>query len=661
MADTNAVLVEFGAKIDGLVAGVDEVKQHLQTLNQSAASISEGFGRLGDVIISAFSIDAIVRFVEKMGELGLQTERTMAQLGMSAGEVGMLSGMADVTGTSMQGLSLAIERMSLNVQRSTRDAVNPQSEALRVLGLNAKELIGIPTSEYFDKLHEAVSKFNPSLNLTNAVMAIGGRGVAQIIPLLQLNGEEWEKMRSRIAAAKEGLAAAIPAMADTHQQIALMSMSVESLGAAIFVGMKPAIDGVVHSFEDFSRYVKEAIKDGGALHGTFDVLTTAARWLAAAIAMISSGLLGMGVAVEGVFRLAAGDITKFEDNAKNVSENLERIGRDLKARLDEIWSEPAKVAVTKPGGGTDARAMNVGLQQAMADRLKVIENEYKLEADQISKSYGDFFFNEGAKTAALLAALQKRYDAEVAAGERTTVAYSKYALDRQKILDSANKQYEKSLNEVFSGLQGAINGQLRGMLAGTTSFAQGFKAIIGDMVIWAIQEIEKIAFKWLAHELIQTAATESGVAARTAAEAAGTESTLPLRVAKFTSDITASAAETFAGIFGNLALLMGPAAAGPAAAGSATVLANLAAAPKLDVGTNYVARTGFAMIHQGEKITPAQTSGPFTGGDGTNVHLTIQAVDAKSFANLLNANSGLLASLIKRSMRDGQMNLATAR
>ena len=142
MADQ--VIVEFGAKIDELVSGVDEIKKKIETINTSSESLAAGFGRLKDVITEAFSVAAIIAFIDKMAELGLQTERTMATLGMSAEEVGTLRGLAAVTGTSFEGLAISLERFALNVQRSTRDAVNPQAEALRVLGLRAKDLIGIP-------------------------------------------------------------------------------------------------------------------------------------------------------------------------------------------------------------------------------------------------------------------------------------------------------------------------------------------------------------------------------------------------------------------------------------------------------------------------------------------------------------------------------------
>lgn len=683
MADP--VMVEFGAKIDGLVTGVDQIKTKLGELNESTASIGAGFGRLGEFIAAAFSVEKITQFIERMAELGLQTERTMAQLGLSAQETLQLGGMAKLTGTSMDGLALSLERMYLNVQKSTKDGLNPAAQALKVLGLNAKDLLGTPTSEYLDKLHDAVVKLEPSLNRTTAIMAVGGRGVAQLIPLLDVSSERWGEMKHAIDAANGGLAGAIPGMAETHQAITLMELSVRSLGASLFSQLNPAIDGIVHALTDFVQYLREAGKAGGALEWTFTVITTAAKLLASAIVATISAFLGLGVAVEGLFKVVAGKGTDLETNAKKTAESIEKIGRDLKKNLEEIWSTPLSITVHPKR--TDAGTMNFGAGEAMQAAITAAQNQIKLAdmvyqqtTDRIKHQYGDFIFTEGAKTAALGAALDQRYALEMDAIEKekkaaagSPSAYAKvlaeklmldqkYAMDKQKLIEASAMAEEKSWNNLFQGIQSAFDSQLRGLLAGTTTWTQAMKAALGNFVIWAITQFEKMAFEWAAHELAETAATEAGVAARATAETSGTAASMGLNVLKIIKSIMNSAAETFAGVFGFLSPVMGPAAAGPATASASLVAAAAAGVSAFDVGTDYVARTGLAIIHQGEKITPAQGTGPYTGaGGGTNVTLNIQAVDARSFASLLNSNPGLFANLIKRSMRDGQLNLAPAR
>ena len=73
----------------------------------------------------------------------------MSTLGATAGQVGFLTGVAQLTGTWIDALAMGMERLSLNVQKSAKDAFNPAAQGLKVLGLNARELIGLNSGAVF--------------------------------------------------------------------------------------------------------------------------------------------------------------------------------------------------------------------------------------------------------------------------------------------------------------------------------------------------------------------------------------------------------------------------------------------------------------------------------------------------------------------------------
>jgi hypothetical protein len=256
MADD--VLIQIGATTDKLDAASAKAREQIVGLKNQVESLADGFKKLGEVVGLALTIEGVKRFVESMAALGEETEIMMGRLGQTAEQIGVLSGIAKMTGSSIEGLAMSMERASLNVQRSTVDALGPQAQALKVLGLNAKELVGLAADQYFLKLADAVSKFNPGLNLTNALMVVGGRGVAQMIPALQLGREGFARLQEQIKASQDGLARAIPGMADTHTKLELMGLSVQSLGARVFTVLKPAIDWAVTSFTAWVRSLDSA-------------------------------------------------------------------------------------------------------------------------------------------------------------------------------------------------------------------------------------------------------------------------------------------------------------------------------------------------------------------------------------------------------------------
>jgi hypothetical protein len=75
-----------------------------------------------------------------------------------------------------------------------------------------------------------------------------------------------------------------------------------------------------------------------------------------------------------------------------------------------------------------------------------------------------------------------------------------------------------------------------------------------------------------------------------------------------------------------------------------------------DVGTDYVARTGLAVIHQGEQIVPAEARKPFTGANmGAPPSLTanfhIQAWDARGVQHwLATGGDKIIGSAVSKYM-----------
>ena len=65
-------------------------------------------------------------------------------------------------------------------------------------------------------------------------------------------------------------------------------------------------------------------------------------------------------------------------------------------------------------------------------------------------------------------------------------------------------------------------------------------------------------------------------------------------------------------------------------------------------GTSYVPRRGMYYLHEGEEVTPAGSKGG-KGGDSYNI--VIQAVDARSFADLVARNPDAIVSVVQKDMR----------
>jgi hypothetical protein len=374
-------------------------------------------------------------------------------------------------------------------------------------------------------------------------------------------------------------------------------------------------------------------------------------------------------------------IVTFGASTAGLSDGLADARAETKEAADDMRASVAQVGAAFAAMGKDQLAAAMAqfsgdmklAQQGLTEKLKLIDLETK--AHEMS---------EDQKRAAIATALQAEYDAASEALEKESqlgnlsltrardIANEKRLLaqhyyDQLEILDQqAVNEEAQRWDSVFSTIEGAFNSQLRGLLAGTTNWATAFKNILADLVIKFIEMCEKMVFQWVAGELAQTSATTAGAAARASATEAGAATGLVANFAAMVRSIAASAAETFAGIFGFLAPVMGPAAAGPAVAGQASVEAAASLVPSFAIGAWSVPADTLAMVHAGETIIPAGPAAAFRnamsgGGSGTAgavtvnhaTHFNVQALDSADVKRWFKNNAKTIMGAVDQSISNG--------
>jgi len=680
------VQVTFGASLEKLIEGVEGARSAIEGFKQNAERLAEALG-------IAFSVEKLVEFVEHMGELGLQTERTMAMLGTSAEQTGVLGGVAKLTGSSLEGVTTSIERMSLNIQKSTRDAFNPAAQGLKVLGLSAKDLIGVPTEQYFLKLSEAVSKFNPSLNLTNAVMAVGGRGVAQLLPMLQLGAEHFREMEAEIKKTGSTLDdAQAHAFAQTHEKLTLMNMSVEGLGIRIFSVLKPAIDGAIEWFTKFVQSIDQkriqsaltAVIDAVAnmllslidvaesLGKLIDEVADKFKLLAVPLVVVNAAATGLNKAIDAVVNTLTFGTGKVAEHTAAVVVATGKYD-ELRAKIDAARIAADRYAaglnagatgdaakkLNAPGINMDAKSGVSGQIEQFQTQIKLADEAYRQTQENLASELKLHQITQDQETQSLLAALDKRRQAELASldaeaqiGGLSKAQYqkiadekllidAKYKVDHDKIVNQGLQADVKAWESTLAPLQSAFDSQLKGLLAGTTSWATAMKNIFADLVMDIIKAFEKIAFEKLALSLANMFGDPAAM------------------IAGATRAITTSVGQLYAGEAAFFAPTLGPAAPAAAAGVAAGVQATAISMAALDTGAWSIPREGMAMLHPNEMVLPpaaAQTfrdmasgNGVLPGG-GNNITFQVSALDGPGVQAFFQKNASLIARVLQAHM-----------
>lgn len=251
-------------------------------------------------------------------------------------------------------------------------------------------------------------------------------------------------------------------------------------------------------------------------------------------------------------------------------------------------------------------------------------------------------------------------------------AASQSALRREQIELAYNKEVYSDYRRTYQEIGSSVSSSIMGMIEGHESLRQAAQKVLLSMIQDFIQARIRMVADWLAgiatqttamqvSQTAQTTAVMSGVAARTSAEQAGASSSLAASAGTMISQILASAKEAFAGVFGFLAPIMGPAAAGPAAAAEGTV----AAAASFASGSWQLPGDMVAQVHRGEMIVPASAT-PWAQGVLANAagaaggvivnhatHFNISALDSQDVKRWFQNNGKTMLRTINDAVRNG--------
>lgn len=251
---------------------------------------------------------------------------------------------------------------------------------------------------------------------------------------------------------------------------------------------------------------------------------------------------------------------------------------------------------------------------------------------------------------------------------------SQSALRRERIELTYNRQVFNSYRRTFEQIGATVSSAIMGMIKGHETLRQATQKVLLSILQEFIRARIKMVADWAAGVATQITTTQIGEAAKTTAVTAGTAAqvtaqqsgaaaSLAVNASAMIRQIIASAQETFAGVFGFLAPVLGPAAAGPAAAAQGVVLG----AASFAVGSWQLPSDMIAQVHRGEMIVPAaQTpwaqslmtnAAANTQGSGVTVnhatHFNISAMDSSDVKRWFKQNGRTVMRTVNESVRLG--------
>jgi hypothetical protein len=725
----NRVSVEFGASTGELKSAIDDVNSSLDSIKSHVEGVTSGLQTLAGLAGVALSFEGLKAGFDSLAKFADEIQNAQAKIGGSLESVTTLSGVATLAGVSFRSLTHEVALANLQVQKSTSDAYGPAAQGLKSLGLSAASLSGLPVDQWFAKVTDAVSRFNPSIALTSNVQKAFGAGFSELMPLLIQGSEHFLEMQAAAQKAQEGLSSALPGISETKEKLDLMGLSSRAFAAQIFTVLKPAIDAAIDGFANLTRSITvDDIRNAANAVANYlvDLAASVAKFFLEAGIQVDlfklklASLAGTKVTLIAeddfpTIRAALGYLAQLSGNYDKVKDTLskpltiggtEANGNDIKATLDgqlqaiQEWSKKAHdaingaipVAGSWQALGQDVTKLNTDVLTAAASFTKLnaaaaddgarnrvtaraVEIEEEIAAEKAKLERIKQIFTEEANSHRITqnqkalyteTAIEQAFQAEMALIAQKEKLYQgdlvkyaevekekaklteQYQRDMLKTVEQSQKDMTATIKSELTAVTSAFNSQIRGLLAGTTSWANASKAIASDLTLHLIQKgeewviiraadmlkdlflsktvaAEKVTSE-AAAEAAKTAAAVTGAGERAAAESTGATAGIGAQLSAAITSVGIDAGKVFAGVFGFLAPLMGPAAAGPAAASEAETFA--AGLAPLAVGAWEIPSVMGALLHPGEMVMPATYAQGFRNavsgsGSGGNTQVVI--------------------------------------
>lgn len=252
----NTVRSEFriGMK-DETRAGVQSVNRSLAELNKSAARAGAALAGFGVGLLAGVGVSAaqVVNLGDKLRDLSFATGNSVEQLSF-------LDFVAKQSGTSIETIATASQRLAKNLTEVSRGGGKEAAVALQELGLSAEELARLDLVSQIETIGQALQRIDNPAQRAAAGAALFGKQFRELAPLVLDASNSFGELASRFVELGGTLtreqADAFDALNDS---IGELQLSVRQAGEALATVLSPSLSGIATAVADFVNNIGPAL------------------------------------------------------------------------------------------------------------------------------------------------------------------------------------------------------------------------------------------------------------------------------------------------------------------------------------------------------------------------------------------------------------------
>lgn len=259
------VSVAITASSDSFKSSMGEASGAVESFASGASEHFESIKAAFEGVIAALGVEKIVEGIkgleEEFGKLAEEIDRTSQITGLSAEDVQKFNFAVYMTGGSVDTAAQSLTRFEKNIA-SAATGTGATATAFKTMGVNVKDATGNvrPLNDILGDVADKFKNTADGVNKTAMALAIGGRGFAQMIPLLNQGREGLEELNAEMEKTGSKLTPAqTTAFKQLDDQMKVLNKSWEGFKLAVADFFEPSAKVVV-------GWITEIIQ--GATHAT---------------------------------------------------------------------------------------------------------------------------------------------------------------------------------------------------------------------------------------------------------------------------------------------------------------------------------------------------------------------------------------------------------
>jgi hypothetical protein len=484
MSGDSDVQVKFGAQIEGLVAGVNQVKEQIEGLTSPMSGAMSAFKGLGEAAVAGLALDKVAEAMNKYADLGEQISRTAAITGMSINDVQEFQFAVRMSGGDADTAAMALQRFGRNMAQAA-SGTGQAAEAYANMHIKVTDLNGKirPLMDVMGDVADVFAKTADGATKLEYAMALGSRSFGQMIPYLDQGREGLQKLNALFDQTGAKMS---PEMVEKGKELA---ESTRTLGAAwqglantIADDVQPAYKGLI----DLTTQLMEGTRN--LLSGGHD---RTAQLMPGAYA---EGFKGLGSQQYGPQMPAKAELKPLSGSAGGQGDNGD--AEALQIERDYINTELSlsKIALQGKKDLLDQEVAAHQITEVQKYSQLIGFNDQEQAAEEAALADELRLYSEGSAEYERVRDKMEIVDAQFAAN------WMKLQAQMQQAADKANKQTEEMYKSVFDTIDRDMDTMISGVLQGTQTWQQAMARVFTNLELSFAEAVANMALKWAAFE-----------------------------------------------------------------------------------------------------------------------------------------------------------------